>query len=70
MTKELSRKSALAERHTALGSGLEAWNGMGTAWTYNTDPEDEHDAIRERAGMFDMSPLKKKFTYAVPMQNR
>ena len=61
MTKELSRKSALAERHTALGSGLEDWNGMGTAWTYNTDPEDEHDAIRERAGMFDMSPLKKVY---------
>lgn len=59
MTKELSRTSALASRHTALGSGLEDWNGMGTAWTYNTDPNDEHDAVRERAGMFDMSPLKK-----------
>lgn len=59
MTDELSRTSALASRHTALGSGLEDWNGMGTAWTYNTDPNDEHDAIREAAGMFDMSPLKK-----------
>ncbi|MEX0346332.1 MAG: aminomethyltransferase family protein [Rhizobiaceae bacterium] len=59
MTEELSRTSALASRHTALGSGLEDWNGMGTAWTYNTDPNDEHDAIREGAGMFDMSPLKK-----------
>lgn len=35
MTEELSRTSALASRHTALGSGLEDWNGMGTAWTYN-----------------------------------
>lgn len=61
MTEELSRASALASRHTALGSGLEDWNGMGTAWTYNTDPNDEHDAVRERAGMFDMSPLKKVF---------
>lgn len=61
MTEELSRTSALASRHTALGSGLEDWNGMGTAWTYDTDPEDEHDAVRERAGMFDMSPLKKVF---------
>ena len=61
MTEELSRTSALASRHTALGSGLEDWNGMGTAWTYNTDPNDEHDAVRERAGMFDMSPLKKVF---------
>lgn len=59
MTEELSRMSALASRHTALGSGLEDWNGMGTAWTYDTDPNDEHDAVRERAGMFDMSPLKK-----------
>lgn len=59
MTNELSRQSALATRHIELGSGLEDWNGMGTAWTYNTDPNDEHDAIREHAGMFDMSPLKK-----------
>lgn len=61
MTEELSRTSALASRHAALGSGLEDWNGMGTAWTYATDPNDEHDAVRERAGMFDMSPLKKIF---------
>ena len=61
MTEELSRTSALASRHTALGSGLEDWNGMGTAWTYNTDPNDEHDAVRDAVGMFDMSPLKKVF---------
>lgn len=61
MTEELSRTSALASRHTALGSGLEDWNGMGTAWTYDSDPNDEHDAVREGAGMFDMSPLKKVF---------
>lgn len=59
MTEELSRTSALAARHTALGSGLEDWNGMGTAWTYDTDPNDEHDAVRDKVGMFDMSPLKK-----------
>ena len=59
MTEPLSRTSALASRHAALGSGLEDWNGMGTAWEYDTDPCDEHDAIREAAGMFDMSPLKK-----------
>jgi aminomethyltransferase len=58
---ELSRTSALASRHTELGSGLEDWNGMGTAWSYNSDPNDEHDAVREAAGMFDMSPLKKVF---------
>lgn len=58
---ELSRTSALASRHTELGSGLEDWNGMGTAWSYHSNPNDEHDAIREAAGMFDMSPLKKVF---------
>ena len=51
MSEELCRTSALASRHTALGSRLEDWNGMGTAWTYSTDPNDEHDAVRERAGM-------------------
>ena len=50
MTEELSRTSALASRHTALGSGLEDWNGMGTAWAYDTDPNDEHDAVRETGG--------------------
>ncbi len=54
-----TRESALASRHRALGSGLEDWNGMGTAWTYSSDPNDEHDAVREAAGLFDMSPLKK-----------
>jgi len=61
MTEALSRTSALAARHKALGSGLEDWNGMGTAWSYASDPCDEHDAVRERVGMFDMSPLKKVF---------
>ena len=61
MTEELSRTSALASRHRDLGSGLEDWNGMGTAWTYNSDPNDEHDAVREATGLFDMSPLKKVY---------
>ncbi|HCH32438.1 MAG TPA: hypothetical protein DE045_05825 [Oceanospirillaceae bacterium] len=55
----LERTSALAARHTALGSELEDWNGMGTAWSYHSDANDEHDAVRQHAGMFDMSPLKK-----------
>ena len=59
MTEPLSRTSALAARHKALGSGLEDWNGMGTAWRYDSDPCEEHDAVREGVGMFDMSPLKK-----------
>ena len=58
---ESTRTSALASRHRDLGSGLEDWNGMGTAWSYHSDPNDEHDAVRDSAGMFDMSPLKKVF---------
>ena len=58
---ELSRTSALAARHRELGSSLEDWNDMGTAWTYHSDANDEHDAVREAAGLFDMSPLKKVF---------
>lgn len=53
------RQSALAERHRALGSNLEDWNGMGTAWTYATDLADAHEAIRTRAGLMDVSGLKK-----------
>ncbi len=53
------RESALAAHHRALGSNLEDWNGMGAPWTYHSDPCDEHDAVRERAGLFDVSGLKK-----------
>ena len=53
------RISALAERHRALGSNLEDWNGMGTAWTYASDLADHHQAIRTRAGLMDVSGLKK-----------
>lgn len=53
------RQSALADRHRALGSTLADWNGMATAWTYNTDLADEHEAIRTRAGLMDVSGLKK-----------
>jgi len=53
------RQSTLADRHRALGSTLADWNGMATAWTYNTDLADEHEAIRTRAGLMDVSGLKK-----------
>ncbi|MDH2434106.1 aminomethyltransferase family protein [Pokkaliibacter sp. MBI-7] len=53
------RISALADRHRALGSKLEDWSGMGTAWTYDSDLADEHEAIRTRAGLMDVSGLKK-----------
>jgi len=32
---------------------------MGTAWTYSTDLADEHEAIRTKAGLMDVSGLKK-----------
>jgi aminomethyltransferase len=53
------RFSALADRHRALGSKLEDWNGMGTAWTYAKDVAQDHVAIRTHAGLMDVSGLKK-----------
>ncbi len=53
------RFSALADRHRALGSNLEDWSGMGTAWSYAGDPIAEYEAIRTKAGLMDVSGLKK-----------
>ena len=53
------RFSALIDRHRALGSTLEDWSGMGTAWSYAGDPEAEYLAIRTKAGLMDVSGLKK-----------
>ena len=53
------RVSALASHHRALGSDLGDWNGMGVAWSYASDPCNEHDAVRQAAGLFDVSGLKK-----------
>ncbi len=53
------RRSVISERHLALGSKLEDWNGMGTAWTYSKSLADEHEAIRTKAGLMDVSGLKK-----------
>ena len=58
MTNSL-RFSALGDRHRALGSKLEDWSGMGTAWSYDADPETEYLAIRTKAGLMDVSGLKK-----------
>jgi len=53
------RNSVLGERHKALGSKLEDWNGMGTAWTYAKDTSLDYVAIRTKAGLMDVSGLKK-----------
>ncbi|MCH4092045.1 aminomethyltransferase family protein [Acetobacter sp.] len=53
------RSSTLADRHRVLGSGLEDWNGMATAWSYSTDVRDHHVAVRTKAGLMDVSGLKK-----------
>src|SRR3984957_5572873 len=53
------RTSVLADRHRALGSKLEDWNGMGTVWTYAKDVAEDHVAIRTKAGLMDVSGLKK-----------
>ncbi len=56
---EGTRTSVLEGRHRALGSEMGDWNGMGVAWDYASNPEDEHDAVREAAGLFDVSGLRK-----------
>ncbi|WP_428351435.1 aminomethyltransferase family protein [Lichenifustis flavocetrariae] len=54
------RRSPLADRHRALGSALEDWNGMETAWTYTaSDLADEHEAVRTKAALMDVSGLRK-----------
>jgi aminomethyltransferase len=53
------RYPVLADRHRALGSKLEDWNGMPTAWSYSSDLQGDHVAIRTKAGLMDVSGLKK-----------
>ena len=53
------RISELEGEHRKLGAGLDDWNDMDVAWSYASNPEDEHDAVREAAGLFDVSALKK-----------
>jgi aminomethyltransferase len=53
------RFNALYDRHRALGASFEEplWN-MGVPWSYNTDPNDEHVAVRTRIGLWDVSCLQ------------
>jgi aminomethyltransferase len=49
----------LEGRHVDLGAGLADWNDMAVAWTYATSVDEEHAAVREAAGLFDFTALKK-----------
>lgn len=54
-----ARQSALYDRHKALGSDLStAWNEMPIPQNYATNPYDETEAVRYRAGLFDVSGLR------------
>ena len=55
----VSRHSALESRHRTLGSSLGDWNGMDVPWEYDQDVGKEHLAVRNAAGLFDVSGLKK-----------
>lgn len=60
MTSLTWRHSPLAARHRELGSLLEPWNGMETAWTYSVrSVADEHEAVRTAAALIDVSGLRK-----------
>lgn len=53
------RANALYSRHQELGATFEEplWN-MGVPWLYNTDPDDEHVAVRTRVGLWDVTCLQ------------
>ncbi len=53
------RASVLDATIRALGAGMGEWNEMDVALTLASDPRDEHAAIREAAGLWDTSALKK-----------
>ena len=58
MTK-IMRTSALTCRHIDLGGNLEEYIRMAVPMTYSTDPQDEHDAVRNAAGMYDLTAFLK-----------
>lgn len=56
---DITRTSALSARHIDLGAKLEEYIRMGVPMTYSTDPREEHDAVRESAGMYDLTAFLK-----------
>jgi aminomethyltransferase len=57
--KIITRTSALTARHKDLGGKFEEYIRMAVPMTYDTDPGDEHDAVREAAGMYDFTAFLK-----------
>lgn len=53
------RVSALDATLRALGATMGEWNDMDVPFNFATDPDDEHDAVRDAVGMWDTSALKK-----------
>ena len=54
-----TRISALDATVRALGAQMGEWNDMAVAFGFPWDPDLEHDAIRETAGIWDTSALTK-----------
>ena len=53
------RTSALEDHHRALGAGLGDWNDMDVPWSYASSADSQLDSVREAAGLFDLTGLKK-----------
>lgn len=53
------RVSALDATLRSLGATMGEWNDMDVPFNYPTDPDDEHDAVRDAVGIWDTSALKK-----------
>lgn len=53
------RQSALTSRHKTLGAKLGPCFEMDVPWEYDQDVNKEHQAVRNAAGLFDVSGLKK-----------
>ncbi len=54
-----ARVSALDARLRELGGEMGEWNDMDVPFSFPTDPQDERDSVRNGAGMWDTSALKK-----------
>ena len=53
------RQSALRSRHEKLGATMDPCFGMDVPWSYQQDINLEHKAVRNAAGLFDVSGLRK-----------